>query len=141
MRGTPRCARDGLQVYTEIFISLRPPHCLALTGLFFRQRFHGPYHAQDYGAYLDADALAAAASCREMEWALEEVLRLAQQCGDYKSKERYLWVFPVSVYYRTFFMAWATYALVAARVNFGGNRFDGVSASHTYDSCMFWPAS
>ncbi|CAM9352115.1 unnamed protein product [Scytosiphon promiscuus] len=45
---------------------------------------------QDYGAYLEADALAAAASCREMEWALQEVLDLAQQCGDYKLKERTL---------------------------------------------------
>ncbi|CAB1101944.1 unnamed protein product [Ectocarpus sp. CCAP 1310/34] len=45
---------------------------------------------QDYGAYLEADAVAAAASCREMEWALDEVLRLAEQCEDYKSKERVL---------------------------------------------------
>ncbi|CAM9702470.1 unnamed protein product, partial [Ectocarpus fasciculatus] len=45
---------------------------------------------QDYGAYLEADALAAAASCREMEWALDEVLHLAEQCEDYKSKERVL---------------------------------------------------
>eukprot|EP00903_Cladosiphon_okamuranus_P019892 g18284.t1 len=45
---------------------------------------------QDYGAYLEADAIAAAASCREMEWALQEVLHLAEQCGDYKSNERVL---------------------------------------------------
>lgn len=45
--------------------------------------------AQDYGAYLEADAVAAAASCREMDWALQEVLRLAEQCDHYKSDERY----------------------------------------------------
>jgi len=44
--------------------------------------------SQDYGAYLEADALAAAASCREMEWALQEVFRLAEQCSDYNSQER-----------------------------------------------------
>lgn len=32
--------------------------------------------------------MAAAASCREMEWALQEVLRLAEQCDHYKSNER-----------------------------------------------------
>lgn len=50
--------------------------------------YHTASGVQDYGAYLEADALAAAASCREMEWALQEVLDLAQHCGDYKSKER-----------------------------------------------------
>ena len=43
---------------------------------------------QDYGAYLEADAVAAAASCREMEWALHEILGLATQCADYKANER-----------------------------------------------------
>ena len=43
---------------------------------------------QDYGAYLEADAIAAAASCRELEWALQEAFRLAEQCSDYKSNER-----------------------------------------------------
>lgn len=45
--------------------------------------------AQDYGAYLEADAVAAAASCREMEWALREALDLAEQCGNYRTRERY----------------------------------------------------
>lgn len=43
---------------------------------------------QDYGCYLDADAVAGAVSCREMEWALREVLTLAAQCQRYRDKER-----------------------------------------------------
>lgn len=68
-----------------------------------------PLHAcrmQDYGAYLEADAIAAAASCREMEWALQEVLQLAEQCSDYKSNERYHTYVPaVFSRFNTFFVA------------------------------------
>lgn len=50
---------------------------------------HLSAHAlQKYGAYLEADAVAAAASCREMELALHQVLHLAEHCGDYKANER-----------------------------------------------------
>lgn len=57
----------------------------------FHRRVDAPchVHVQDYGAYLEADAIAAAASCREMEWALQEAFRLAEQCSDYKLNERY----------------------------------------------------
>lgn len=43
---------------------------------------------QEYGCYLDADAIAAAASCREMAEALHNILRLAEKCENYKVKER-----------------------------------------------------
>lgn len=63
---------------------------LAETGtISIHHNFDALRRVQDYGAYLEADAIAAAASCREMEWALQEVFRLAEQCSDYKSNERY----------------------------------------------------
>ena len=66
---------------TTAFFS--PSHHIACARLSF------PIRApQDYGAYLEADAVAAAASCREMEWALQEILCLAAQCADYKANER-----------------------------------------------------
>lgn len=43
---------------------------------------------QDYGCYLDADAVAGAVSCREMGWALREALTLAAHCQSYRDKER-----------------------------------------------------
>lgn len=43
---------------------------------------------QEYGCYLDADAIAAATSCREMAEALHNILRLAEKCESYKVKER-----------------------------------------------------
>lgn len=77
------------------------PSFRAVPPTHFHRHFDALCDMQDYGAYLEADAIAAAASCREMEWALQEVFRLAEQCSDYKSNERYV----CTLYHVFMFMA------------------------------------
>lgn len=97
--------------------------------------------SQDYGAYLEVDAVAAAASCREMEWALHEVLHLAEQCGEYRSRERYAGVCTVGSLFvlgvLPFVLFWYD-IIVCCLCSHELYFFFGISRCDT-NNCCLWP--